>query len=295
MRGFMRGFAVWATARAVRTVLLTVLAAILIVPLATSLIVLDYLRRGSAAAVTTTLIAVISMAVAGILVQAPLGLVLEMTVPSLLFGLVCGALLNSTHSLNLTYQVTVVGGIALFALVLMIAPEGYLLSEYLYSEWQLVVEQAGLTAEELGTQSGLGPGDMFRLTVVLFFAVSLATVMLGFWWFSLIQDGVDFGRSFRALKLGRVATIGLVVVVLLGQLLQVVPLQVAASLAVIGFLFQGLSVMHARARSDNWPRFVLILVYVLMLPLNFLIVYGLSAVGMLDNFFDLRSGRRLQN
>lgn len=294
MKVFMRAFADWVTARSMRTSLFTVLAVVLMAPLATSLVVLDYLRRGNAGAVTTALIAIVVIAPMALLLNAPLGLVLELTVPSLLVGLVCGALLYRTHSLNLTYQAAVVGGIATAAVLLMIAPDGFMLGEYLYSEWQTMVERTGLTAEELA-EASIQPRDLLKLAIVLFYAVSLAAVMLGLWWFSLIQDGVNFGKNFRALKLGRAASFALVGVVLLGQFLQFFPLQVAASLAVIGFLFQGLAVMHSRARSDNWPSVVITLVYVLMIPLNFLIVYGLSAVGMLDNFFDLRSGRRLQN
>jgi len=60
-------------------------------------------------------------------------------------------------------------------------------------------------------------------------------------------------------------------------------------MAVVGFLFQGLAVLHARSHSENWPKAVVILVYCLFIPWTELALMGVSAVGLLDNFFELRA------
>jgi hypothetical protein len=64
-------------------------------------------------------------------------------------------------------------------------------------------------------------------------------------------------------------------------------------LALFGFLFQGSAVMHAWAHARQWHIGILVLVYVLFVPpLTGMAILGLSAVGLLDNIFDLRSGLR---
>jgi uncharacterized protein YybS (DUF2232 family) len=122
----------------------------------------------------------------------------------------------------------------------------------------------------------------------------VAALILGFWWYALITDRVRFASEFRALKLGRVAGIGLMVLVVVGQLVDVEVLRNLASLAIVGFLFQGLAVMHARSHGDKWPRAVIVLVYIVLLnPWTMGVgLMALSAVGLLDNVFELRARRK---
>jgi UDP-N-acetylmuramyl pentapeptide phosphotransferase/UDP-N-acetylglucosamine-1-phosphate transferase len=55
-------------------------------------------------------------------------------------------------------------------------------------------------------------------------------------------------------------------------------------------VLQGLAVLHAWAYAKRWHPGLVAPVYVLLVtPLMVLVILGLSALGLLDNWFDLRA------
>jgi hypothetical protein len=116
--------------------------------------------------------------------------------------------------------------------------------------------------------------------------------MLGYWWYGLLVPEIRFGEDFRALRLGLVGGALLALLVALQIVIPAAAIQNAAQLAVIGFLFQGLAVMHARSRSGNWHGAIIVVIYVVLFSfssLSAIVIAGLSVVGLLDNFFALRA------
>ena len=123
-----------------------------------------------------------------------------------------------------------------------------------------------------------------------FLVSTLAALLIGRWWHSLIAADVEFGAEFRLLRLGKVAAAALLAIVAGSLAFSVPVLDAVALAALVGFLFQGLAVLHARRRSEGWHPAVMVLVYVSLLsPLAPWAYLGVSSIGLLDNFFSLRA------
>jgi hypothetical protein len=293
-RQTMSRFATWATDRGYRMVLLVMLFAQILWPVASALLVLDALRRGPTGATTTALIVIAAQAILGLALGAGVTETVGFTAPIVLGSVVVGSLLGWSRSLSLAYQGTVVGFILLSLLLFVLVPGFDGLGDYLIGLLQTRLESAGVDDARIDQLAQL-PGAIFAQLLLMFLLLSLlGGLMLGSWWYALISDGLRFGAEFRALRLGRFAGSLLILFVVLPLLITAEAVQVAAQLAVLGFLVQGLSVMHARRYRDQWPLAIPAIVYVLLVsPLSIVAILGLSIVGLLDNFFDLRAvGRR---
>jgi len=288
----MRAFAKWATARPLRLILLSIVFVQILAPVSAALIVLDALRRGPVAAMTSALLAITGFALISLALGAGLVEALSLSAPVLLASVAIGALLGWSRSLSLTFQCLMVGAVVVSLLLFTVVPGVDQLGDFLLNETLLLLESVGLDQERL-TLFGATSGNLlvqFLLTSVLLSL--LAALMLGYWWYALLDPSARFGVDFRALKLGRFAGSVLIVLVALRLFVAVEMIQNMAQLAVVGFLFQGLAVMHARGHSDNWHRAIIVLVYVALFsfsPLALMVIVGLTVVGLLDNFFALRA------
>ncbi len=120
------------------------------------------------------------------------------------------------------------------------------------------------------------------------------SLFLAYWLCGIAVGEPRFGAEFRALRLSRVIGIPATILVAVGLVLPAPLVQNLTALALVGFLFQGLSVLHAWAHARSWHPGYLAPVYVLMLltPLRGYIVLALAAAGLLDNWFDLRAPLR---
>jgi hypothetical protein len=288
----MRSFARWVTSRPFTLVLLSIVFVQIVPPVAAALGVLDALRRGPAAAMTSALMALAAIAVIGVALGIGLVEALSVSAPILFGGVAVGALLGWSRNLSFAYQSTVIGSIVLALIIFTVVPGVDRVGEYLLSETMLVLESVGLAEEQL-IQFAATPTSLlvqFLLTSLLL--TLLAALMLGYWWYSLIEEGVRFGEDFRALKLGRFAGMVLLLLFALRLVVTAELIQNVAQLAVVGFLFQGLAVMHARSHSGNWHGATIVVVYVAIFSFSSLAVIaiaGLSVIGLLDNFFALRA------
>lgn len=287
----MRAFAVWVTSRPYRLVLLAIVFFQLLAPVSAGLLVLDALRRGSSAATVSALLVLSGVTALGLAVGAGPWRVLGMAAPLLLAAAASGALLRRSRSLSLAYQTTVIGLVGGALIVIAAFPAVMQLGEIWLNELLMLFRNLGMSDADLADlESVVTAQELMRVLLISLLVSVLCGLMLGFWWYALIDEQAAFGSSFRALTLGRVAGIALMVVVVLGQVLTGGRIWTVAPMAVIGFLFQGLAVMHARSHSDNWPRAIVVLVYVsLFSPLTFFAILGLSGVGLLDNVFALRA------
>jgi hypothetical protein len=287
-----RGFAAWVSERSYRLVPLVIVGILLFPPLAWGLSILDVLQRGSAAALSSALLAGLGLAAIGVLGGAGLIETIVLSVPVLLAGIALGAFLSASRSLTLTFQATVVGSILLVLIAFTVAPGANQIGEIILSQLLAFLEASGFDEAQLAELAELDTSLFTGSFLFLLVIMLLGALMLGYWWYSLLRDDVRFGADFRALKLGRVAGIALMLLVTLNLLVGAAVIQYAAWMAVVGFLFQGLAVLHARSHSDHWHWAVLLLVYLLLIPfspLSGIVIMGLSAVGLLDNFFRLRA------
>lgn len=286
----MRAFAAWVTQRPYRLVLLTILFVQLLAPLAGALLVLDTLRRGVKAGAVSAAIATFAVLAIGLALGAGAAQTLSVTAPVLALGVFSGGLLAWSRSLSFAFQGTVVGVIVAAFIVFATAASPMDIGEFLRFEFLLVLEAGGLEPSQLEQFGVISPIELTRVVLIVLLVSALLAMFLGYWCYALIVEGAAFGRDFRALRLGRVAGIALMLVVTGYLLIGGDWLASVAPLAVVAFLFQGLAVLHARSQSEKWHWVVLMLTYVAFIsPLAVWAFMGVSAVGLLDNFFKLRA------
>ena len=122
----------------------------------------------------------------------------------------------------------------------------------------------------------------------------LGCLLLGRWWQAQLFNPGGFGEEFRRLRLGQTlaaAALLLAVALLLQQAGEgggSVLLDLLA-LAQVVFALQGAAVAHALVRLGGGHRGWLIAMYLLLLLFMGQVVLLLAIVGVLDNWFDLRS------
>jgi hypothetical protein len=134
------------------------------------------------------------------------------------------------------------------------------------------------------------------------FSQAVGALFLAYWWSLIAARQRRFGQEFRRLALGRIlGVIATAVIVLglataLGLVSRVELVQNLLPLALLGFLLQGVAVVHAWAHARRWPPGLVAPLYVLLLmpAVNVLVVLPLSLVGVVDNWFDLRALMRPQ-
>lgn len=292
MTNAMRRFAGWVSARPHRLIALAAFCMYGLLPvssLSVALIVLATLRGGPAAGFASAGLASLGAGLIATVARAPLLGSLSVIAPILFASAASGALLYWSRSLSLAFQGTTIGAVVLVFLIFLLVPQASQIGVDLRDEVVATLDTWGATPEQMEIWSSIDPAGIVWLLLIGLTSFYLAALVLGFWWHGLLSETVDVGRQFRSLKLGRFAGIILMILVTSNYVVESAMLQYLSAVAVVGFLFQGLAVLHARCRSDKWPNFVLVIIYVFLFsPLTLIAVMGLSAVGLLDNFFALR-------
>jgi hypothetical protein len=207
-------------------------------------------------------------------------------------GIVIGVLLSWARGLTPAFQatvlVTVVGVIGLS----VIGPGQEALFAPMFDEFVEMLRENNATDEQIEVFRAAQP-LMFGLFAAALLIQLVAALFLAHWWNSLAETDTRFGAEFRDLNLGRALGFPASVLVTVGLVLDAPLVQNLTPLALLGFLFQGLAVMHAWAHARQWPVGLLVPVYVLLVtPLVGFVVLALSAVGLVDNWFDLRAPLR---
>lgn len=285
----MQSFVRWASAAPFRLILLTIVFAQLLAPVAAALLIVDSLRRGSVAAIQSALLAILGVVVIALVYPADLSVSLVLTLPMLIGGLLGGALLNWSRSLSLAFQGTIIAALIAASIAFAVLPQADEIRIAVQNMFVALLELGGVSDAQVAQAGALRPVEVVWVLLTSLLLIIVSTLMLGYWWYSLIDDRVSFGADFRALKLGRVAGIALMALLILSLFLDAPSLQSVAPIAVIGFFFQGLAVLHARNHSGNWPSAIIVIFYLLCVLWAPIALMGLSAVGLLDNFFELRA------
>ena len=286
----MRAFASWVTGRSYRSILLAIVLVQPLPILASALLALDALRRGPRAALITALLASAGFLAVGMAFGARAGEAAAVGIP-LVLGAASGALLAWSRNLSLAFQITALGFVAATLALFALAIDPVQLGTLLLDEVRQLLGVLGLESAQIETLLAFQPLDATSALVASVLASTLAALLLGRWWYSLIAPEVEFGPEFRRLRLGKVAAVLLLTVVAGSLALPVPAVDAVALAALVGFLFQGLAVLHARRLSEGWHPAVLVLVYLsLVSPLVAPWAYlGVSSIGLLDNFFSLRA------
>jgi hypothetical protein len=208
-------------------------------------------------------------------------------------GVALGALLRWARRLSLAFEAILVLGAACVLVLNLFGPGGSDLFTPLFDQ---LVE--ALTADQNVTEAQLEAFRQAQPLVLGLLAAGLTSTLvlslfLAYWLCGIAVGEPRFGAEFRELRLSRAIGIPATILVTLSLVLRAPLVQNLTALALVGFLFQGLSVLHAWAHVRRWHAGYVAPVYVLLLtPLRGLIVLGLAAAGLMDNWFDLRAPLR---
>jgi hypothetical protein len=289
----VNAFIDWVLAQRVRPILLAVVAAPLFQPVAGALIALETTRRDFAGGVICGLGTLAGVLVIAALSGADMSVFAEIAVFCAISGVGIGLLIRRAGNLVLAFQAALLVAMILVAAIWILDFDldsffddavAYLVG--LLRSNDAAPEEVAFI-EERGAALALAGAVFLQL---------IGTLLLGYWWFLLAMRQRRFGQEFRRLALGRVLGTIATLLLVLALAFDFELVQNLALLALLGFVLQGVSVVHAWAHAKHWPPGLVVPLYVLLLvpALNVLVVLPLSVVGVVDNWFDLRAWIRPQ-
>jgi hypothetical protein len=284
----VKAFIDWVLAQRVRPILLAVVAAPLLQPVAAALIAVETARRDFAGGVICALgtlgglLAISTIAGADTSLFAAIGVVCAVS------GVGIGVLIRRSGNLVLAYQATLLVAMVLVAAVWILGFDVRSLFAPALQDIVQALESSEVPSEDVALVREWGPVIALALTV---FSQLVGALLLGYWWFLLAARQRRFAQEFRRLALGRVLGAVATTVIVLALAFDFELVQNLAPLAVFGFVLQGIAVAHSWAHAKRWPPGLVAPLYVLLLvpALNLLVVVSLSLVGVVDNWFDLRA------
>ena len=119
------------------------------------------------------------------------------------------------------------------------------------------------------------------------YLVFMLIVLIARWMQASLAESQGFSQEFRALSLGKPAASGALVLMVASFWIDQSWLISLALLVVVGFMFQGIAVVHAKLAPRRQARMLLVLFYTLLLV--FPQVVALTAItGVIDNWLVFR-------
>jgi hypothetical protein len=284
----VKAFFDWVLAQRVRPIILAVVAAPLLAPVASALIALETVRRDLTGGVIcgvgmlAGLLAIAALAGADTNVFAAIGLLCVIS------GVGIGLLIRRAGNLVLAYQTAVLIGMVVVTAVGVLGLDTRALFESTLRDLVALLQASEMPAAEVAFIAERGAALAFAGAV---FSQLVGTLLLAYWWSLLAARQRGFGQEFRKLALGRVLGAVATLVIVLGLASGVELVQNLLPLAGLGFLLQGVAVVHAWAHAKRWPPGLVAPLYVLLLlpAVNVLVALPLGVVGVVDNWFDLRA------
>ena len=204
------------------------------------------------------------------------------------FGpLALALLLKRTGSLNLCFQVAVLGIGALLAVVHAALADPVAVWTPLLNQLLDSMQDAGIRIEgDRQALVALWARSMWGALGALALATVFGSLLLGRWWDSLLRAPGAFGSEYRLLRLG--VALGVTVTVLF-VLAMTTDVPLTASLAWVAFValaFQGLAAAHRSRAGGRLNRGWLAAIYLLLVvPLSMMLtMFVLALWGFADNW-----------
>ncbi|HEX7116695.1 MAG TPA: hypothetical protein VF193_16330 [Steroidobacter sp.] len=201
-------------------------------------------------------------------------------------------LLKQTRSLNLCFQVAVLGAGLMVVIIHAALEDPVAVWTRLLDQLLASMESAGLQFEGERDQLVLAwARSMWGALAALALAIVFGGLLLGRWWATLLEAPGAFGREFQGLKLGLalgVMITALIVTVFVSESALIASLMWVALLALA---FQGLAAAHRSKAGGHLNKGWLAAIYVLLIvPLSTSItVFGLAVWGFADNWLRPRA------
>lgn len=186
--------------------------------------------------------------------------------------------LRSTGS----WQSVVLAGIgigAMFEFYLRAQPA---MLDLVFEQFELYVQTNNLEGVQLGDLRDV----MTTMSATIYMVLSVAVLMLGRSMQAMVYNPGGFRQEFHGLRIGQIATLALVGLILLINLAEPLPDTWIFFLAA-PFVFAGLALAHALVAWKNASAVWLVAMYVLlMFPA---MIYLLILVAIIDSWYDFRA------
>jgi hypothetical protein len=200
-------------------------------------------------------------------------------------------LLKRTGSLNLCFQLVVLGVAALLIAIHAAVPDPVAMWTKFLNELLAPMIAAGLRIEDKELLIRTWARAMWGVLAALALVIIFGALLLGRWWSSLLESPGAFGTEYRRLRLG--LTLGITVTLLFVIALATDSPLVSslAWVAIVALAFQGLAAAHRSRAGGRLSRGWLAAIYVLLIvPLStWITVFVLAIWGFADNWLRPRS------
>ncbi len=289
----MQAVAAWLVARPQNAVLALALTAWLqgLSFLSAIVLIVLVLHRGMPRALLDAAVALGLVAIIGLVVSAPMQMVVGGAIAVWFPAALLAAILVRTRSLTLTLQLSVILAIVAITGIFLVAgnPVDYWL-EYLQQVIDELRRSNQFALAELVERQKENAGQMTMVAVFANWLVHSASLVLAYKLYrTLPETGQPYGR-FRDLNLGKVLALVAAVASLLGMLTDWFWFEHVAFLSFGAFWLQGFAIVHWLYGNQMIPRIGLVLAYTMLLSviLTLVTVIGLAVFGYLDAWFRLR-------
>jgi hypothetical protein len=277
----------WLLAQRLRLVVVAIVAGPLLPPISAGLLALETARRGSLQGTISAAFGVAGLCLLAVLSRSDVATFAAIGLASMGAGVLIGALMRRLGNLVFAFQAVWLICLVAVAAIGVFGPDAQVLFAPVLKEFQAALQAPpGSEAEVADLLARLA----LMLPAVTLFSSLAGVLLLGYWWWSAASGEPRFGIEFRQLKLGRWLGTVATVIVVLGLVFSAAVVQNLLPMALFGFIFQGLAVLHAWAHARQWHLGVLVLFYLLLVlpPLSVFVMLLLSVVGVLDHWLDLR-------
>ncbi|HSN70424.1 MAG TPA: hypothetical protein VLT59_02900, partial [Steroidobacteraceae bacterium] len=193
--------------------------------------------------------------------------------------------LRRTGSLNLSFQLAVLGTGLLLAVVHIVLDDPGAI-------WQRWLELAASSLAEAGFEIDTAEvvaslrDTMWGSYAALNLLTMLGALFLGRWWQTLREAPGRFGAEFRELRLGLWLGLVATAIVIASVLADFAAVDALAWVAVTALAFEGLAAAHRGRALGRLGQVWLVLIYVFLIvpPTAFIMVALLAGWGFMDNW-----------
>jgi hypothetical protein len=277
----------WLLAQRLRLVVVAIVAAPLLPPITAGLMAVETARRGTLQGVVSAAFGVAGLCLLALLSRTGVATFAAIGLASMGAGVLIGTLMRRVGNLVFAFQSVWLLCFVAVAAIAVFGPDAQVLFAPVLTEFRAMLQAPpGSEAEVAELLQRLA----LMLPAVTLFSSLAGVLLLGYWWWTVASGEPRFGIEFRQLKLGRWLGAVATVIVVLGLVFSAPVVQNLLPMALFGFIFQGLAVLHAWAHARQWHMGILVLFYLLLIlpPLSVLVMLVLSIVGVVDHWLDLR-------
>lgn len=231
------------------------------------------------------------LAVLALLVNIPASLIVANATIVWLPVIVLAWLVRLMRSITLTFQVSVIAAAAIVIVFFVAVGDPVAYWNGVISESVALFREAGANEYAdrlLESQDAIVP-QMTMLMVFVGWSMYTLVLLLGYALFQHLPDKTAVYGSFRDLNMGRVLAGVMAVASVIAVLSGSMWVQNVAFLILVTFWLQGLAIMHWLHKKKQLPAIVLVVTYVLLVPLNAMMMIAFSIVGYLDAWFNFRA------